>query len=37
MGYGPEGALTPDGQRAYGSADRPNPRFGLICGDKFIS
>lgn len=37
MGYGPAGALTMDGLRAYGSVDNPNPRFGLICGDKYIS
>jgi hypothetical protein len=36
-GYGPAGALTLDGMRAYGSVDNPNPRFGLICGDKFVS
>ncbi len=36
-GYGPAGALTPDGLRAYGPVDNPNPRFGLICGDQFIS
>lgn len=36
-GYGPAGALTMDGLRAYGSAESPNPRFGLICGDRFIS
>jgi hypothetical protein len=37
MGYGPAGALTLDGLRAYGLIDNPNPRFGLICGDKFVS
>lgn len=37
MGYGPAGALTLDGLRAYGSIDNPNPRFGLICGERFIS
>ena len=37
MGYGPAGALTEDGLRAYGSVDNPNPRFGLLCGDKYIS
>ncbi len=37
MGFGPAGALTADGLRAYGSVDRPNPRFRLICGDMFIS
>jgi hypothetical protein len=37
MGYGPAGALTPDGMRAYGSVEKPNPKFGLICGDMFIS
>jgi hypothetical protein len=36
-GYGPAGALTLDGLRAYGPVENPNPRFGLICGDKFIS
>ncbi len=36
-GYGPAGALTMDGMRAYGPVENPNPRFGLICGDKFIS
>lgn len=36
-GYGPAGALTMDGLRVYGSVDAPNPRFGLICGNKFIS
>jgi hypothetical protein len=35
-GYGPAGALTLDGMRAYGPIDNPNPRFGLICGDKYI-
>lgn len=35
-GYGPAGVLTMDGMRAYGPVDNPNPRFGLICGDKFI-
>jgi hypothetical protein len=37
MGYGHAGALTPDGARAYGSIFKPNPRFGLICGDMYIS
>ncbi len=37
MGFGPAGALTADGLRAYGPVDKPNPRFGLICGDMFIS
>lgn len=37
MGYGPAGALTQDGLKVYGSIDSPNPRFGLICGDRFIS
>lgn len=37
MGYGPAGALTEDGLRVYGPVDNPNPRFGLICGDRFIS
>lgn len=37
MGFGPAGALTQDGLRVYGSPDNPNPSFGLICGDNFIS
>jgi hypothetical protein len=37
MGYGRAGALTVDGMRAYGSGDKPNPNFGLICGDMFIN
>jgi hypothetical protein len=37
MGFGPAGALTQDGLRAYGPVDNPNPRFGLICGDLFVS
>ena len=36
-GYGPAGALTPDGLKVYGSGSKPNPRFGVICGDKFVS
>ena len=36
-GYGPAGALTEDGMRVYGSFQSPNPRFGLICGDRYIN
>lgn len=36
-GYGPAGALTPDGLKVYGSVNKPNPRFGVLCGDKFVS
>ena len=37
MGYGRAGALTPDGLRAYGSGDKPDPDFGITCGDMFIN
>lgn len=36
-GYGPAGALTPDGLKVYGTSGKLNPKFGVICGDKFIS
>jgi hypothetical protein len=37
MGYGVAGALTADGMRVYGSPDKPNPKFGVICGDMFVN
>ena len=29
-GYGPAGALTPDGLKVYGTSGKPNPKFGVI-------
>jgi hypothetical protein len=36
-GYGAAAVLTPEGLRQYGSDARPNPNFGLNCGDKFVN
>lgn len=37
IGFGPAGALTQDWRQVYGPPDNPNPRFGLICWDNYIS